>query len=84
MMILELVLTTVMLCCPFVLPISISHVHDPRALGQIFEKAEKALSARLHPDPYIRACTPLLTMLKISLGFSSSSGYRTWRYQMVR
>src|ERR1700710_3176674 len=31
----------------------ISDVPEPRALAQIFEKAE-SLASKLHPDPYIR------------------------------
>jgi hypothetical protein len=27
---------------------------EPRALAQIFEKAEASLASKLHPDPYIR------------------------------
>ncbi|KAI6042752.1 NDUFB9, NADH-ubiquinone oxidoreductase [Pisolithus marmoratus] len=33
-------------------------VHDPRALAQIFEKAEAELAARQHPDPYIPPAMP--------------------------
>ncbi|KAI5993560.1 NDUFB9, NADH-ubiquinone oxidoreductase [Pisolithus albus] len=29
-------------------------VHDPRALAEIFERAEADLAERQHPDPYIR------------------------------
>ncbi|KAI0650497.1 hypothetical protein C8Q79DRAFT_998329 [Trametes meyenii] len=34
------------------------NVHDPRALAQIFDKAEAALAARKHPDPYRPAEAP--------------------------
>lgn len=29
------------------------HVHDPRALAVILEKAEADLAAKKHPDPYV-------------------------------
>ncbi|EMD40587.1 hypothetical protein CERSUDRAFT_44083 [Gelatoporia subvermispora B] len=28
------------------------NVHDPRALSQLFEKAESSLAEHKHPDPY--------------------------------
>jgi len=34
------------------------HVRDPRALAQIFAKAEAQLAETLHPDPYIPAMMP--------------------------
>ncbi|KIP12778.1 hypothetical protein PHLGIDRAFT_9838 [Phlebiopsis gigantea 11061_1 CR5-6] len=33
-------------------------VQDPRALAELFDKAEAELSARLHPDPYRPATAP--------------------------
>jgi hypothetical protein len=30
------------------------NVRDPRALAEIFERAEAQLAAKQHPDPYIR------------------------------
>jgi len=38
-------------------------VTEPRALAQIFEKAEASLASMLHPDPYIRE-SPLLLHVK--------------------
>lgn len=38
-------------------------VHDPRALIQIFEKAEAALASRKHPDPYRREYTAPLVIV---------------------
>lgn len=52
-------------------------VHDPRALAQIFDKAEAALADRKHPDPYRReysACSVLLWCLTNTL--SSARGPR--------
>ncbi|KAF9226905.1 hypothetical protein BS17DRAFT_728864 [Gyrodon lividus] len=34
------------------------NIHEPRALAQIFEKAEAQLAKRLHPDPYIPPTMP--------------------------
>lgn len=34
---------------------SLRNVKDPRALAEIFAKAEAQLADKLHPDPYIRA-----------------------------
>ncbi|KAJ8580480.1 hypothetical protein M405DRAFT_753206 [Rhizopogon salebrosus TDB-379] len=31
---------------------------EPRALAQIFEKAEASLASKLHPDPYISLSMP--------------------------
>ncbi|KAG0702450.1 NDUFB9, NADH-ubiquinone oxidoreductase [Suillus ampliporus] len=33
-------------------------VNEPRALAQIFEKAEASLASKLHPDPYIPPSMP--------------------------
>ncbi|KIK96057.1 hypothetical protein PAXRUDRAFT_826367 [Paxillus rubicundulus Ve08.2h10] len=33
-------------------------VHEPRALAQIFKKAEAQLAEKLHPDPYIPPSMP--------------------------
>ncbi|KAH7907500.1 NDUFB9, NADH-ubiquinone oxidoreductase, partial [Hygrophoropsis aurantiaca] len=33
-------------------------VHEPRALAQLFEKAEADLAQRVHPDPYIPPTMP--------------------------
>ncbi|OJA07662.1 hypothetical protein AZE42_09569 [Rhizopogon vesiculosus] len=35
-----------------------SDVTEPRALAQIFEKAEASLASKLHPDPYIPPSMP--------------------------
>lgn len=40
--------------CPGLTVCVCSDVQDPRALAQIFEKAEAELAARAHPDPYRR------------------------------
>ncbi|ETW83680.1 hypothetical protein HETIRDRAFT_123478 [Heterobasidion irregulare TC 32-1] len=34
------------------------HVHDPRALASILEKAEAELAEKRHPDPYIPSLFP--------------------------
>ncbi|KAG8935029.1 hypothetical protein FRC01_010534 [Tulasnella sp. 417] len=39
-------------------PFSVRNVKDPRALAEIFAKAEAQLADKLHPDPYIPAMMP--------------------------
>ena len=52
-------------------------IHDPRALAQIFAKAEADLADRKHPDPYRRKCPSHRNFDCVQTrGHSSSRGSR--------
>jgi hypothetical protein len=60
----------------------ISDVTEPRALAQIFEKAETRLASKLHPDPYIRE-SPRLRYVTSSKKFISCSSFDARRNKVV-
>ena len=57
-------------------------MQDPRALADIFEKAEADLAKRAHPDPYRREL-PVFGVFAMSLISLAYSSHRSGRYQMV-
>lgn len=58
-------------------------IHDPRALAEIFAKAEAGLASRKHPDPYRREYL-YCGILSLALNRSLSSPRGSRGHQMVR
>jgi len=61
-------------------------VTDPRALAEIFDKAESKLASRKHPDPYICALQQELSPYPLTDSFlvdPSAPGGTKWWVQVV-
>lgn len=61
----------------------VRNVKDPRALAEIFAKAEAQLADKLHPDPYIRAFLHAITYTSRAHDLLSNSRDDGWWHKMV-